>query len=144
MIQVEAVPWGLLIDEGQLILQMRAEIQAFRVRIGLGSMQLKWHDGVAAVAEAHSKDMELRGFFSHTNPDGLNQGDRARAALGPCYAAENIGRGSYKAPDILNAWETSTNPGHPANLRLCPPQFTHWGVGRYGWNWTLLLVGGLT
>ena len=32
------------------------------------------------IARAHSRDMQVRGFFSHDNPDGESPTDRAQKA----------------------------------------------------------------
>jgi uncharacterized protein YkwD len=37
-------------------------------------------DEISAIARAHSRDMRVRGFFSHDNPDGDTPTDRARKA----------------------------------------------------------------
>lgn len=39
-------------------------------RFDIGCPELKWEDGVAAIARDPSRDTVLRHFFSHTNPDG--------------------------------------------------------------------------
>jgi len=129
-------------DDYARVNHMRTEYNAFRT--GKGLISLSWHEGAARVAEAHAKDMHTRGFFSHTNPEGQNQGDRLRAAGIRCYAAENIGGGAFEAPPLLAAWVASSNPQHLANLLLVPPQFTHYAIGRWQTYWAILWLGGLS
>jgi hypothetical protein len=40
-------------------------------RADAGLAPLAWDDGAAQVAYEHSVDMDLRDFFAHTNPDGM-------------------------------------------------------------------------
>ncbi len=90
---------------------------------------------LAAVAQAYSADMLRRGFFSHTNPEGLTVRDR----LSPYFSGsirsfgENIWEGSNLsaanrealARYIMNAWMAS--PGHRENI--LDADYTHLGVG---------------
>lgn len=100
-------------------------VNAIRSRRGLALMA--WDNKLAAVARAHSKDMYVRNYFSHTNPDGLNASARIRAA-GISYAnyGENIAK-NY--PSAISAHEGLMNSqGHRDNiLRNC----TRLGVGVY-------------
>ena len=102
-------------------------------RVSKGLSPLLWHSGVAAVATAHSQDMETRDFFSHTNPDGESPGDRLDEA-GITYSAwgENIAWGYSTGTAVLNAWIASS--GHRANIEN--GTFTHHGVGKVGTIWT--------
>lgn len=77
---------------------------------------LQWDMLAAASAHKHSGDMRTRGFFDHTNPDGLSPFDRMKAA-GVKYhsAAENIAAGY---PDSIYAhygWLNSKK-GHRETL----------------------------
>ena len=45
-----------------------------------GCPELKWDDRIAAVAQAHSRDMVRRNFFSHENPEGEDPFDRLEKA----------------------------------------------------------------
>ncbi len=90
---------------------------------------------LSAVAQAYSDDMLRRGFFSHTNPEGLTVRDR----LSPYFSGsirslgENIWEGSNLsaanrealARYIMNAWMSS--PGHRENILSA--DYTHLGVG---------------
>ena len=106
-------------------------MNAHRVSIGLSV--LAWDPNVAAVATAHSQDMEDRDFFSHTNPDGESPGDRLTEA-GVTYRAwgENIAWGYATGSAVLSAWLASE--GHRANIENS--YFTHHGVGKVGTIWT--------
>lgn len=98
-----------------------------------------WSDALAEVAYAHSKDMSVRGFFSHDNPDGLSPFDRMEnAGISYWMAAENIAAGHQTPADVVEGWMTS--PGHRANI--LDPGLHKLGVGfytgssGYGTYWT--------
>ncbi|MGA7562028.1 MAG: CAP domain-containing protein [Desulfobaccales bacterium] len=90
---------------------------------------------LAAIAQAYSDDMLRRGFFSHTNPEGLTVRDR----LSPYFSGtisslgENIWEGSNipaanseaLARYIMDSWMSS--PGHRENILSA--DYTHLGVG---------------
>lgn len=91
-------------------------------------------------ARAHSRDMAVKGFFSHTGLDGSLPWDRMRAA-GYDYraAGENIAAGQSSPASAMSAWLGSS--GHCANIMS--PKFTEIGVGhiqrgdtKYGHYWT--------
>ena len=88
---------------------------AFRAVHGLSPF--RWNEKLEAAARSHSKDMEIRNFFSHTNPDGLEPQDRVTAA-GYKWSAcgENIYMSSSGVNAILavDAWINSL--GHRQNL----------------------------
>ncbi|MGI5127212.1 CAP domain-containing protein [Pseudonocardia sp. CA-107938] len=92
---------------------------------------------LAAAARRHSADMVARGFFAHTDPDGLGVDARVRAA-GYSYrvVAENIAAGQPDAATVVDAWMHS--PGHRANILR--PEVTQIGVGiatgGIGIHWT--------
>lgn len=50
------------------------------LRRTLKVLELREIGELSAIARAHSRDMRLRGFFSHDNPDGDTPTDRARKA----------------------------------------------------------------
>jgi len=52
-------------------------------RKALGFMVLREYEELSLVSRLHSKDMCVRGFFSHQNPDGESPTDRARKAEFP-------------------------------------------------------------
>ena len=98
-----------------------------------GCSPLTWDDGLATLAQEHSVDMVERGFFDHTNPDGLSPFDRMRiAGISFGHAAENIAAGQRTPEAVVNAWMNST--GHRANI--LNPNLTHIGVGFHNYYWT--------
>lgn len=106
-------------------------------RVSAGCAPLEWDGSVARVAEAHSRDMVARDFFSHTNPDGDSPWDRlGQAGISFKLAAENIAWGYTSGEAVLNGWLGS--PGHRANIENCA--LTHHGVGLSGWHWTHVFV----
>lgn len=90
---------------------------------------------LAGAARRHSGDMLARGFFSHTNPDGLSASQRLPRDYVRVLkqSGENIWMGSgqntyaprHLAGTIMAALMAS--PGHRQNL--LDPQYTHLGVG---------------
>ncbi|MCX6791565.1 MAG: CvpA family protein [Candidatus Gottesmanbacteria bacterium] len=80
---------------------------------------------MTAVAQAHARDMFLRHYFSHVNPEGLSAADRLeKAGVFFNVAGENI---AY-APDLATAHEGLMNsPGHKANI--LDPSFHRIGIG---------------
>lgn len=94
------------------------------------------------MAENHSYDMVNRKFFSHTNPDGDDPGDRLdNIDYDWLTYGENIGGGQKTAQDIFDAWMDS--PGHRDNL--LNPHLTEIGIGYgvggpYGHYWTAILA----
>lgn len=103
----------------------------------VGCPPLVWNGQVAAVAQAHSRDMVDRGYFSHTDPDGDSPFDRLRAA-GVSYrsAAENIAKGYPSAAAVLGGWLDSS--GHRANIENC--NLTEHGVGLEANHWTHVFI----
>jgi hypothetical protein len=65
-------------------------------------------------ARLHSADMSDRGFFDHTNPDGLTPNDRAVVQGYTLGVGENIAYGHATARDVVLDWMAS--PGHCRNL----------------------------
>lgn len=83
---------------------------------------------VQEVARAHSKDMAIRNFFSHNNPDGLSSFERMdRAGISYSSAGENIAAGQFNAIDVHDAWVNSS--GHRKNI--LSPLFKQLGTGVY-------------
>ncbi len=83
-----------------------------RAKVGLHA--LIWDEELADVARAHSKDMFARGYFSHTNPDGLSPFDRIdRAGIDFKAAGENL---AYAANVELAHNGLMRSEGHRANI----------------------------
>jgi len=106
-------------------------------RLEAGCRALRWDEGVARVAEAHSADMAARGFFSHQNPDRKSPFDRLRdGGIAYSAAAENIAYGTSDAERVLALWLGS--PHHRANIENCG--YTRQGVGMVGGKWTQVFI----
>lgn len=91
---------------------------------GLGPLVL--HIDASDVAYDHCVDMDVRDYFSHTNPDGESPGDRL-AAAGVSHSGwgENIAWG-YRTPEaVMVGWMNS--PGHRGNI--LNDGWTHVGIG---------------
>ena len=88
---------------------------------------------LAAIAHAHSADMDRRGYFSHDDPEGRGMADRLRAAgIQLRAAAENIAFGPATGEQVFTGWRNS--PGHNRNMMNC--EYTHHGVGMVDGYWT--------
>ncbi|GAA0318045.1 CAP domain-containing protein [Streptomyces turgidiscabies] len=91
-------------------------------------------------AQAHSTDMVVRAFYSHTGPDGGQPWDRAAAAGSTRRTiGENIACGQRSPAEVVEGWMNS--PGHRANI--LKREFTHIGIGfagggKAGTYWTQL------
>ncbi len=100
---------------------------------------LTMHPLLRCAARLHSKDMVVREFFDHTNPDNESPWDRiAKTGYGGYQnAGENIAAGSATAAAVVDQWMNSD--GHCANIMN--PAFNEIGVGyypggQYGHVWT--------
>ncbi|WP_329167077.1 CAP domain-containing protein (plasmid) [Streptomyces sp. NBC_01717] len=77
-------------------------------------------------AQAHSTDMVVRVFYSHTCPEGREPRHRAAAAGWPHpVVGENIACGQRSPVEVVRGWMDS--PAHRANI--LNPTFTHVGIG---------------
>lgn len=116
-------------DFSQFPLKIHAEVNKERAKAGLSP--LAYHEGMASVAEAHSKDMATRKFFDHVNPDGLDPFDRADRA-NQCTTGENLIEFSatlYSDEElpakVVGGWMNSQ--GHRENI--LEPVFQAEGIG---------------
>ncbi len=109
-----------------------------RARAGLPS--LAPDAPLTRAAQAHSTDMVVRAFYSHTGPDGSQPWDRAAAAGSARRTiGENIACGQRSPAEVVEGWMNS--PGHRANI--LKREFTHIGIGfagggKAGTYWTQL------
>ncbi|MDB1089628.1 CAP domain-containing protein [Streptomyces sp. ACA25] len=94
-------------------------------RAKAGCRPLSHDPALADVAQAFSRDMAERNFFSHTDPDGRSPWDRAEAANVKNMGGENIARGQQTAEAVMQSWMNSE--GHRANILNC--DFKTLGVG---------------
>lgn len=103
-----------------------------RVLIGLGAQRIDVK--LCDAGRGHSKDMEERGFFSHTSPVKGKESFGQRAALaGTSANAENIAMGQRSGRDAVLGWWYS--PGHHRNMLGGQSRI---GLGRHGVHWTEL------
>jgi len=108
-----------------------------RHRRSIGLAPLTWNDRAARVAEAHSRDMVQRGFFSHRDPDGRSPFDRVRrAGIRFRAAGENIAAGQLTADEVFRDWMASK--GHRENIE--GRMYTQQGIGVYRNHWTHLFL----
>lgn len=106
--------------------QVVALTNAHRQQAGLKPLQLNL--ALTAAAQAHSEDMALNDFFSHTGSNGSRAFDRITNA-GYQYeiAAENIAVGYATPNSVVQAWMNS--PGHRENILY--PDLKEIGIGFY-------------
>lgn len=115
----------------------------------LGGPNLRWHDGLAAVARGHSLDMLKRGYVDHTSPDGVKVAKRIDHH-GIAYVAcgENIGvvygAASHSDAGVYEIHNAFMNqPRRLTNHRgnLLNPIWTHVGIGAaYDESGTLVIT----
>ena len=129
-------PGSVAAGQDPEVVEFVAAMNAHRQTVGCAP--LTWHEGVAAVAEAHSADMVERDYFSHTSPDGEDPFERLTAAgIGwSGGAGENIAYGTSDGTTVLGLWLDS--PGHRANIENC--SYTHHGVGLVSAHWTHVFI----
>jgi uncharacterized protein YkwD len=99
-------------------------------RLAHGVPALLWHNELAEVARAHSRDMSDNDHPSHTGSDGSTLADRiSRLNIVNSGIGENIGAGTHPADEIvgfiIESWLNS--PAHRAVL--LHPSLTHIGMG---------------
>ena len=79
-------------------------------------------------SRVHSKDMQDRNYFDHTNPSGEDPGDRIGRAEYPWNSyGENIAYGYATPEEVVEGWHQS--PGHCRNMMS--DWFDEIGVGAY-------------
>jgi len=95
-----------------------------------------WNEQLAEAALSHSRDMVVRGYFEHDNPDGMTPGHRAIAA-GYIWTAigENIAKDSDSPLKTVEVWVKS--PGHCENMM--DRRMAEIGAARAVNYWTLVL-----
>lgn len=97
-------------------------------RTNHGCQPLQVSPQLSAAAQAHSQDMALNDFVSHTGSDGSTVGERlTRAGYDWRMAAENIAAGQDTAEAVVASWMSSS--GHRANILNCALHDI--GVGYY-------------
>lgn len=96
-----------------------------QIRRRAGLSRLSRDERLRVAARKHSKDMAMRDFCDHVNPDGVTPPQRMSAAGYPRPGAENVARGQSNAHAVMTAWMNS--PPHRANI--LNPDFATLGVG---------------
>lgn len=93
------------------------------------ALPLRWNDKLAAVALAHSRDMMVRRYFAHVDPEGRTPTDRINAAGIEWRAlAENISMNrtvTSAENDLMN--EPRFQQNHRGNI--LNPAYTDIGIG---------------
>jgi uncharacterized protein YkwD len=103
----------------------------------LGGPNLRWHDGLAAVARGHSADMLKRQYVEHTTPEGVKVAQRIeRQGIRYVACGENIGivygAASHSEQGIYEIHKAFMNqPRRMTNHRgnLLNPIWSHIGIG---------------
>lgn len=98
-----------------------------------GCGPLKADASITAAAQAHAEDMSARGYFAHTNPEGVTFDQRIRNSGYQSPGAENIARGATTATDVVAMWMDS--PGHRANILNCDLNTIGVGLDTDGFYW---------
>ena len=110
---------------------------AERKKQGLPALQA--YPELNNVADMKAKDMNDKGYFSHTSPTYGSPFDMMRD-FGITYqsAGENIAQGQRTPEEVVNAWMNSE--GHRANI--LNNKYTHIGVGfdEGGYEWVQMFV----
>ncbi len=97
-------------------------------RQNAGCAPLTIDNRLMAAAQAHSEDMALNDFFSHTSLDGTEFWQRILAqGYNFSIAGENIAAGYTTPQDVMDGWMNSQ--GHRENILNC--DFQDIGVGYY-------------
>ncbi len=97
-----------------------------RVQNGLQPLQVNLK--LANIAQAHSEDMAVHDYFSHTGLDNSSPGDRAKASgYQYSYVGENIAAGYTTPEQFVQGFMNS--PEHRANI--LNPNYHDIGIGYY-------------
>lgn len=106
-------------DENKMLQMANQE----RLKVGLGPVVND--DQLKAVGRSHSRDMLVRGYFSHNTPEGLDPFDRMeKAGITYQVAGENL---AFAPTTEIAMSGLMNSPGHKANI--LKPDFTKLGVG---------------
>ena len=120
---------NLEFTQSKLIIDYQSEQKMLALvnqeRAKLGIKPLVWDEKLAQVGRLHSRDMFMRGYFSHYSTGGKDVGDRL-TDVGIAYtlAGENLAL----APDVIRAHEGLRDSlGHRRNI--LDPAFNKIGIG---------------
>ncbi len=95
---------------------------------------------LSKVAREKSRDMQSKGYFSHTSPTYGSPFDMMKKfGINYSSAGENIAMGQPTPEEVVKAWMNSS--GHRANI--LNSSYTHIGVGHVanGNYWTQMFIG---
>lgn len=95
-------------------------------RAKVGCRAVPVNSRLTLAARRHSRDMAVRGFFSHTGTGGSTFVVRTRRAGYNHGLSENIGWGYRTASQMMVAWMKS--PGHKRNILNCAARSVGLGV----------------
>ena len=111
-----SVPLGFTVQDPQPRPDLEARMLQLvnQERAAKGQRALRADPELRDVARAHSRDMLVRGYFSHVTPEGKDPFDRLRQAnVKYLSAGENLAF----APSLPQLHQTLMNsPGHRANI----------------------------
>lgn len=112
-------------------------------RVSNGKAAMTRSCGLDKIAQAQARDMALRNYFAHMNPEGMQPWDRLAAGTLKDYSwvidgkavsdisfngvAENAAKGYKSAQAVIDGWIVSE--GHKHNLLNV--DYTHVGTGVY-------------
>ncbi|MDQ0369708.1 CAP domain-containing protein [Catenuloplanes indicus] len=98
-------------------------------RVKAGCKKLTVNANLTQAAQAFSKDMADKNYFSHTGKDGSNFVTRAkRAGFKKTATGENIAWGYKDAQGVVKGWMNS--PGHRKNILNCKSTLIGVGAAR--------------
>lgn len=119
--------------------QMLALINEERQKVALPPLTLQ--PLLNATAQQYAEDMDRRGFFSHTDPEGRQPVDRIRQSgylvisCSGCrwqeWTGENIAKGQATPRDVMADWMAS--PAHRDNILSA--HYSEVGIGHAGAYW---------
>jgi uncharacterized protein YkwD len=93
-----------------------------------GAPALTFNAHLRCAARMQSKDLAVRAFFDHVNPDGEGPDDRiTQAGYTWSTCGENIAAGQTTPLEVVDAWMNS--PGHCSNIMHV--EFKELGVGYF-------------
>ena len=105
-------------------------------RMKAGLQPYKYDLRLEKAAMVRAKEIAVK--FSHIRPDGRTSSTAVSEAGAGCPSGENIGMGTSRAPEIMQAWMDS--PGH--KIAILSKSSTHIGVGYYEGHWVQVFSDG--
>lgn len=119
---------GLEMEMLELVNRARLD-SANSAETGGRARPLKCNANLAAVARAHSRDMLMREYFGHNDPDGKSPGMRVKAAGIEWQAtAENIAAFD-SVPGAEAAFMNEPRFAHNHRTNILNPEYTEIGIG---------------